>query len=118
MRNIYRAADTIIDNNLSLDPKGMATKIGTGISRFATQDNAGVVDTSGDTVELINLSKGEATIYNFQNVEQKLSASDVITKGTQIYDLISESIRINWRINNPIVSDKDKKNPKFKEIFF
>ena len=73
MRKIYKAADVIIDNNLSLDPKGMATKIGTGISRFATQDNAGVVDPSGDTVELINLSKGEATIYNFKNVAQKLS---------------------------------------------
>jgi len=73
MRKIYKAADVIIDNNLSLDPKGMATKIGTGISRFATQDNAGVVDPSGDTIELINLSKGEATIYNFKNVAQKLS---------------------------------------------
>ena len=73
MRKIYKAADVIIDNNLSLDPKGMATKIGTGISRFATQDNVGVVDPSGDTVELINLSKGEATIYNFKNVAQKLS---------------------------------------------
>lgn len=73
MRKIYKAADVIIDNNLNLDPKGMATKIGTGISRFATQDNAGVVDPSGDTVELINLSKGEATIYNFKNVAQKLS---------------------------------------------
>ena len=73
MRKIYKAADVIIDSNLSLDPKGMAIKIGTGISRFATQDNAGVVDPSGDTVELINLSKGEATIYNFKNVAQKLS---------------------------------------------
>jgi len=73
MRKIYKAADVIIDNNLSLDPKGMATKIGTGISRFATQDNVGVVDPSGDTVQLINLSKGEATIYNFKNVAQKLS---------------------------------------------
>lgn len=73
MRKIYKAADVIIDNNLNLDPKGMATKIGTGISRFATQDNVGVVDPSGDTVQLINLSKGEATIYNFKNVAQKLS---------------------------------------------
>ena len=75
MRKIYKAADIIIDNNLNNDvtSKDMALKIGTGISRFATQDNAGVVDPSGDTVELINLSKGEATIYNFQNVAQKLS---------------------------------------------
>ena len=75
MRKIYKAADTIIDNNLNNDltAKDMAFKIGTGISSFATQDNAGVVDPSGDTVELINLSKGEATIYNFQNVAQKLS---------------------------------------------
>ena len=74
MRNIYKSADILIDNNLRFDPKGMAMKIGTGISRFATQDNAGVVDPeSGDTVELINLSSGEATIYNFKNVAQKLS---------------------------------------------
>ena len=75
MRKIYKAADIIIDNNLNNDvtSKDMALKIGMGISRFATQDNAGVVDPSGDTVELINLSKGEATIYNFQNVAQKLS---------------------------------------------
>jgi len=75
MRKIYKAADIMIDNNLNNDvtSKDMALKIGTGISRFATQDNAGVVDPSGDTVELINLSKGEATIYNFQNVAQKLS---------------------------------------------
>ena len=74
MRNIYKSADILIGNNLRFDPKGMAMKIGTGISRFATQDNAGVVDPeSGDTVELINLSSGEATIYNFKNVAQKLS---------------------------------------------
>ena len=76
LRTIYKAANTIINNNLN-NPStsaSMASKIGTGISRFATQDNAGVVDPeSGDTVELINLSSGEATIYNFKNVAQKLS---------------------------------------------
>ena len=76
LRTIYKAANTIINNNLN-NPStsaAMASKIGTGISRFATQDNAGVVDPeSGDTVELINLSSGEATIYNFKNVAQKLS---------------------------------------------
>ena len=57
MRKIYKAADIIIVNNLNNDvtSKDMALKIGTGISRFATQDNAGEVDQSGDTVELINL---------------------------------------------------------------
>ena len=81
MRHIYKAADTFIDNNLRLDSKGMAMKIGTGISRFATQDNAGVVDAlSGDTVQLINLSKGEATIYNFKNVAQKLSEFRLISE--------------------------------------
>ena len=82
MRKIYKAADIIIDNNLNNDvtSKDMALKIGTGISRFATQDNAGVVDPSGDTVELINLSKGEATIYNFQNVAQKLSEYKLISE--------------------------------------
>jgi len=105
MRKIYKAADIIIDNNLNNDvtSKDMALKIGTGISRFATQDNAGVVDPSGDTVELINLSKGEATIYNFQNVAQKLSEyklkSEYKTSGAN--DL--PTITIRESVSNKVV---------------
>ena len=59
-------------------------------------------------IKLLNIISSN-TICKFlmDYVEQKLSASDGITKGTQLYDLISESIRINWRINN--IYDEDEK---------
>lgn len=59
-------------------------------------------------IKLLNLISSN-TICKFlmDYIEQELSLSDGITKGTQIYDLISESIRINWRINN--IYDEDEK---------
>jgi len=59
-------------------------------------------------IKLLNLISSN-TICKFlmDYIEQELSVSDGITKGTQIYDLISESIRINWRINN--IYDEDEK---------
>ena len=56
-------------------------------------------------LEKENLVIYSCTNYRNQNDERGILWSD-------------ENLNINWRINNPIVSDKDKKNPKFKEIFF
>lgn len=59
-------------------------------------------------IELLNLISSN-TICKFliDYVEQELSETEGITKGTQVYDIISESIRINWRINN--IYDEDEK---------
>ena len=43
--------------------------IGRGISVFATRDNAGVVDEENNSVQLIDLDRGEATIFDFKNVD-------------------------------------------------
>ena len=119
LRTIYKAANTIINNNLNnpTTSVSMASKIGTGISRFATQDNAGVVDPeSGDTVELINLSSGEATIYNFKNVAQKLSqyklkseygfSGDFSLPTITIRESETNKIVINFRSKAEYVKDK------------
>ena len=73
MRFIYREAYNKLQQNLRSDPRRMNFIIGTGIKQFATQDNAGVVDDNGNTVELIDLTKGEATIFDFKNVASKMT---------------------------------------------
>jgi len=106
LRTIYKAANTIINNNLNnpTTSESMAKKIGTGISKFATQDNAGVVDPeSGDTVELINLSSGEATIYNFKNVAEKLSEYKLKSEYSFSGDFSLPTITIRESETNKIV---------------
>ena len=73
MRYIYQQAFIKLQQKLNSDPRSMNFIIGTGIKQFATQDNAGVVDDNGNTVELIDLTRGEATIFDFKNVASKLS---------------------------------------------
>ena len=73
MRYIYQQAFIKLQQKLTSDPRSMNFIIGTGIKQFATQDNAGVVDDNGNTVELIDLTRGEATIFDFKNVASKLS---------------------------------------------
>ena len=73
MKYIYQQAFVKLQDNLKSDPKRMNFIIGTGIKQFATQDNTGVVDDNGNTVELIDLTRGEATIFDFKNVASKLS---------------------------------------------
>ena len=72
MEYIYRQAAEKLRSKLQLNPQGAKTIIGSGIKQFATRDNAGVVDENGNTVEIIDLNRGEATIYDFKNVSQKL----------------------------------------------
>ena len=72
MEYIYRQAAEKLKSKLKLNPQGTKSIIGSGIKQFATRDNAGVVDENGNTVELIDLNRGEATIYDFKNVSQKL----------------------------------------------
>ena len=73
MRYIYQQAFIKLQQKLNSNPRSMNFIIGTGIKQFATQDNAGVVDDNGNTVELIDLTRGEATIFDFKNVASKLS---------------------------------------------
>ena len=73
MKFIYQQAFIKLQDNLKSDSRRMNFIIGTGIKQFATQDNAGVVDDNGNTVELIDLTRGEATIFDFKNVASKLS---------------------------------------------
>jgi ClpP class serine protease len=72
MEYIYRQAAEKLKSKLKLNPQGTKSILGSGIKQFATRDNAGVVDENGNTVEIIDLNRGEATIYDFKNVSQKL----------------------------------------------
>ena len=72
MEYIYRQAAEKLRSKLQLNPQGTKSILGSGIKQFATRDNAGVVDENGNTVEIIDLNRGEATIYDFKNVSQKL----------------------------------------------
>ena len=72
MEYIYKQAADKLRSKLKLNPQGAKSILGSGIKQFATRDNAGVVDENGNTVEIIDLNRGEATIYDFKNVSQKL----------------------------------------------
>ena len=80
MEYIYRQAAEKLRSKLQSNPQGAKTILGSGIKEFATRDNAGVVDENGNTVELIDLNRGEATIYDFKNVSQKLLDYDFDVK--------------------------------------
>jgi len=88
-------------NNLSSNSYKENFIIGTGIKQFATQDNAGVVDDNGNTVELIDLTRGEATIFDFRNVASKLS--DV---------RLEAEYGVGGRSNLPIISILDADSKK------
>ena len=79
MEYIYRQAAEKLRSKLQSNPQGAKTILGSGIKEFATRDNAGVVDENGNTVELIDLNRGEATIYDFKNVSQKLLDYDSVS---------------------------------------
>ncbi len=80
MEYIYRRAAEKLRSKLQSNPQGAKIILGSGIKEFATRDNAGVVDENGNTVELIDLNRGEATIYDFKNVSQKLLDYDFDVK--------------------------------------
>ena len=64
-----------------MNPQQAKSALGRGISLYATRDNAGVVDVKGgNKVQLIDLNKGEATIYDFKNVGTLLQNYDFDVK--------------------------------------
>ena len=101
MRYIYQQAFIKLQQKLTSNPRSMNFIIGTGIKQFATQDNAGVVDDNGNTVELIDLTRGEATIFDFKNVASKLS--DV---------KLDAEYGVGGRSNLPIISILDADSKK------
>ena len=69
LKYIYEKAAEKLISKLRLNPQEAKSALGRGISLFATRDNAGAVDIKGgNKVQLIDLNKGEATIYDFKNV--------------------------------------------------
>ena len=68
MQYVYQEAQRKIQAKLETNPKQMNFIIGLGIKDFATSNNAGVKNVGGGFVEMIDLNKGEATIYDFRGV--------------------------------------------------
>ena len=73
LQYVYKEAQRKIQAKLETNPKQMNFIIGLGIKDFATSNNAGVKNVGGGFVEMIDLNKGEATIYDFRGVASKLS---------------------------------------------
>jgi dTDP-4-dehydrorhamnose 3,5-epimerase len=55
------------------------------------------------------LDKENIVIYSCTNYRHKKSERGILWN--------DKTLKINWRVSNPIVSNKDKNNPKFKSIF-
>ena len=73
LKYIYQKAAEKLSSKLQMNPQQAKSALGRGISLYATRDNAGVVDIKGgNKVQLIDLNKGEATIYDFKNVASLL----------------------------------------------
>ena len=69
LKYIYQKAAEKLISKLRMNPQEAKSALGRGISLYATRDDAGVVDVKGgNKVQLIDLNKGEATIYDFKNV--------------------------------------------------
>ena len=73
LQYVYKEAQRKIQAKLETNPKQMNFIIGLGIKNFATSNNAGVKNVGGGFVEMIDLNRGEATIYDFRGVASKLS---------------------------------------------
>ena len=73
LQYVYKEAQRKIQAKLETNPKQMNFIIGLGIKNFATSNNAGVKNVGGGFVEIIDLNRGEATIYDFRGVASKLS---------------------------------------------
>ena len=81
LKYIYQKAAEKLISKLRMNPQEAKSALGRGISLYATRDNAGVVDVKGgNKVQLIDLNKGEATIYDFKNVGTLLQNYDFDVK--------------------------------------
>ena len=56
------------------------------------------------------LDKENLVIYSCTNYRNKKGERGILWN--------DKNLNINWRVKNPIISKKDKKNPKFQNIFF
>tara|TARA_B100001057_G_scaffold497099_1_gene600309 strand:- start:816 stop:1331 length:516 start_codon:yes stop_codon:yes gene_type:complete len=56
-----------------------------------------------------SLAKENIIIYSCTNYRNKKGERGILWN--------DENLKIDWKIKKPIISDKDKKNPKFKDIF-
>ncbi len=56
------------------------------------------------------LDKENIVIYSCTNYRNKKSERGILWN--------DENLNINWRVKNPVISHKDKNNPKFKKFFF
>ena len=66
-----------------MNPQQTKSALGRGISLYATRDNAGVVDEENNSVQLIDLDRGEATIFDFKNVAAKIANYNYDVKYTE-----------------------------------
>ena len=57
-----------------------------------------------------SLAKENIIIYSCTNYRNKNGERGILWN--------DKSLNINWRVKNPIVSKKDKNNPRFKNTFF
>ena len=81
LKYIYQKAAEKLISKLRMNPQEAKSALGRGISLYATRDDAGVVDVKGgNKVQLIDLNKGEATIYDFKNVGTLLQNYDFDVK--------------------------------------
>lgn len=83
IRYIYEQAYLKLKSKLRQNAQNTKNLIGAGIQQFATRDNAGVVDEENNSVQLIDLDRGEATIFDFKNVKEKISNYDYDVKYTE-----------------------------------
>jgi len=81
LKYIYQKAAEKLISKLRMNPQEAKLALGRGISLYATRDNAGAVDVKGgNKVQLIDLNRGEATIYDFKNVGSLLQNYDFDVK--------------------------------------
>jgi len=81
LKYIYQKAAEKLISKLRMNPQEAKSALGRGISLYATRDNAGAVDVKGgNKVQLIDLNRGEATIYDFKNVGSLLQNYDFDVK--------------------------------------
>ena len=83
IRYIYEQAYLKLKSKLTQNAQNTKNIIGRGISVFATRDNAGVVDEENNSVQIIDLDRGEATIFDFKNVSSKIANYDYDVKYTE-----------------------------------
>ena len=57
----------------------------------------------------VGLEKENIVIYSCTNYRNASGERGILWN--------DETLKINWRVKKPIVSKKDKNNPKFKDIF-